>query len=270
MGIDSECHLMFTYIGDPIFNRKDTLIVIYQNCVSYKNYGRSQYVVEKYPYGDVAGRRKPCDFLKSISRVEDRGHMGDCIINGPPEDVQGPTIATLMTQFGIGRPLETNNIAQKIVENSKNLNLVYRLKNDTSEGRQLSFSHSMFKLTFSLARINKDHIKNIVIPVGIGKSGSIDDVWLTKYLPVIHKFSNEMKEFDKRVILISSEEVQNCLHQKYSDRSDEVAQYYRSLFVNLPLVHRYEFLCNDVTNHQDLEEEDTNFVINENASFLPM
>ena len=124
---------MSVQLTHEIFNNDDCCIVLNQNSLTYRNFGRCDYVVEKYPYGDVAGLRKPDKHMKMYARCEDRSIEGDCIINSPPHYVNGPTIATLITQFGIGRPFEHNNIAQKIVKNNRNKDLVTHLKKDSDE-----------------------------------------------------------------------------------------------------------------------------------------
>ena len=101
----SACKLMFNFIADDLFNNDDTCILVNQNCLSFKNFGRCQDIVTKDPYGDVAGLRKADRYLRLYAQFEDRGQEGDCIIKSPPPYSQGPTIVTLITQYGIGRPI---------------------------------------------------------------------------------------------------------------------------------------------------------------------
>lgn len=238
----SACKLMYAFLTDDIFNNEKTCIILNQNSLSYRNFGRCLDVVEKYSYGDVAGLRKPDKYMKMYSQYEDRGEEGDCIVKHPPHYFPGPTIVTLITQYGIGRPIEDNNIASKIVKNSRNNDLVSHLTGDSMERRCHLFNRSMFKLCVLMSSSSRDYIKNIIIPVGIGRSGKVDDIWLTKYLPVIHSFSLDMEKLGKRVILTLTQNVKQVLDEEFKHRNDNVVFHYKSIFVNLPVLAPSEFV----------------------------
>ena len=256
----SACKVMYAFVTDDMFNNEKTCIVLNQNSLSYRNFGRCFDTVKKYPYGDVAGLRKPDKYLKMYSQYEDRGEEGDCIVKHPPHYFPGPTIVTLISQYGIGRPIEDNNIAAKIVKNSRNTDLVSRLSNDSMERRCYLFNNAMFKLGVLMSSSSRDFIKNIVIPVGIGRSGNLDDIWLTKYLPVIHRFSLDMDKLGKRVIITLTENVKKVLDDEFKHRDDSVVFHYKSLLVDLPLLPHSEFVDKRKTSvkqqDSDWEEDD--------------
>ena len=254
----TACSLMHTYVTDDVFNAENTCIVLNQNSLSYRNFGRCFDIVEKYPYGDVAGLRKPDKYMKMYAQYEDFGQEGECVIKSPPHYKEGPTIATLITQFGIGRPIEDNNIAKKIVNKHRNKDLVQRLSKDSCEQRGHLFSQAMFRLGFFMSLSSRDHIKNIIIPSGIARSGEVDDIWLTKYLPVIHKFSIDMENIGKRVIILLSQTVRQMLEDQFKNRvdiKDEVMFQYKTLIGNLPLIDNNNFNCKK-NEDSDCEIED--------------
>ena len=235
---------MDAFLTDEIFNADDTCIVLNQNSLSYRNFGRCFDIVDKYPYGDVAGLRKPDKYMKIYA--EDFGQEGECVIKSPPHYKEGPTIATLITQFGIGRPIEDNNIAKKVIHKHRNKDLVYRLSKDSCEQREYLFGHAMFRLGFLLSLSSRDHIKNIIIPSGIARSGEVDEIWLTKYLPAIHKFSIDMENLGKRVVILLPHYVQELLEQKYKNCENvkhDVMFQYKTLIENLPVVDKNSFNC---------------------------
>ena len=250
---------MYAMLTNEVFNVENTCIVLNQNSLSYKNFGRCYDIVEKYPYGDVAGLRTPDKFMKSYARYEDFGQEGECVIKSPPHYAEAPTIATLITQFGIGRPIEDNNIAKKIVKNHRNQDLVNRLSRDTCERRGYLFDHAMFRLGFLLSSLSRDHIKNIIIPAGIARCGQVDDIWLTKYLPAIHKFSIDMEKLNKRVIILLSRNHVEKLKEEFKNRDDdhEAVFQYKNLIENLPLIDTDSFNCkteNDWENYPNTQE----------------
>ena len=196
---------MYVPPSDQVFNSEKNCIVLNQNSISYKNFGRCKDIIEKYPYGNVAGLRKPDETIKIYSRYEDCDQEGECIIKSPPYYVESPTIATLITQFGIGRPVEDNNITKNIIKNLQNQDLVNRLSRDSCERRRHLFGRAIFRLGFLLSSPTRDHIKNIIIPAGIARRGQVDDIWLTEYLPPIHKLSIDMEKLHKRVIILISQ-----------------------------------------------------------------
>ena len=111
----THCNIMHNLLTDEVFNNDSTCIILNQNSVSYRNFGRCLDVVEKYSYSDVAGLRTPDFYMKMYARYEDRDAEGECIFTSPPHYIQGPTVCTLITQYGIGRSIEDNNITQKII-----------------------------------------------------------------------------------------------------------------------------------------------------------
>lgn len=247
-------------VTDEVFNQENTLIVVNQNSLSYKNFGRCLEIILKYPYGDVAGLRKPDPILKLYSCLEGRDEEGDCIFKSPPHYKEGPTIATLITQFGIGRPFEENNVSSKVIEKSQDQDLVERLKRDTRQRRLTLFNKAMFKLGFLLSSTSRDFIKNIIIPTGIGRSGSLDDVWIRDFLPVIHRFSLEMSRLDKRVVLLLKDTVRNFASRDFKNRTNvdpNLFRQFKTLIHDLPCLTKEMYLGkeNSVEDDDDDEED---------------
>ena len=113
------------------------------NSVGCKNYGLAADLVDKYPYAETAGGRYCDSNLKCIAREEDRTPEGSCLIRPAPLYIKGPKIASLVTQFDLGRPYEENRLAQKIVRNCGQESFAKRLRHDTSENRLIHFNKAL-------------------------------------------------------------------------------------------------------------------------------
>ena len=189
----------------------------------------------------MAGLRNPDRYIKVYAQYLDRDQEGECIFSTPPHYVQGPTVCTLITQYGIGRPVEENNIAKKIIENSRSKQLVERLSEDSLERRIHIFNLAMTRMAALMRSSARHHIKTIVIPVGIARAGMVDKVWLTKYLPIIYDFSLKMKKLSKEVIITMSRSLLNILDDEIKgdtncDIDNNVVLYYKTSLVDLPVV----------------------------------
>ena len=212
----NSCKLVYSYLSDPVLRQKHLCLVTAANAISCKNFGCNKDIVQNYPYADVAGRRytKPgC----SYSCVKDRGVVGSAILNLPPNEEYSnlPLIATLITQYGIGKSIETNEYAKKSVQYSLDIEHVNSLRNDTEEQRLCNFSISLAQLKELLNSSERDYIQYVIFPLGIGRSGNIDEVWLGYYLPSILAFSKEIQ--GKTVCFAVNEEVFVNLDHKYKE-----------------------------------------------------
>ena len=106
--------LINAYLSDEKLNQEEILLVHVINSVGCKNYGLTADLVEKYSYSETAGARYCESDLKCIARDKDRSHEGLCLVPPSPLYMKGPKIATLVTQFGLGKPYEENGLVQKI------------------------------------------------------------------------------------------------------------------------------------------------------------
>ena len=206
--------LAFGHLSDDTFNNPEFCVVIIQNSVSLRNFGAADDIVRKYNYADVAGHRHPCPVLQYFARVEDRSREGSVHINNPPIYTDGPVIATLITQYGIGRAIEENVIAKKMIKNCVDLSVISHLEDDTVENRIIYFNKCLFNLAKQITKPECSYIKKVILPVGIGRRG-VDDVWLTKYMPIIYAFANDVGTTGKEVVLVVNKSYLNHLEKKY-------------------------------------------------------
>ena len=234
------CKLMFTSITNSMFDKPDVCLVISQNSVSCRNFGCVEGIVEKYPYSDVAGLRQAKPIMPSYSIANHRDGEGYVHLKKPKIYGDGPVVSTLITQYGIGRPVEDNNIAQKIIKSCPDAAITSHLKKDSMENRVNYFNKCMFNLAQLLRTLEYSYIKNIIIPVGIGRSAKVDDIWLTKYLPLIFVFCNDMKKYNKRVILTMSQSSET--DAIYESCNGQAAVYYKEL-KSLPVLTFKDFVC---------------------------
>ena len=102
-----------------------------------------------------------------------------------------PKIASLVTQFGLGRPYEENRLAQKIVRNCGQESFTKHLRHDTSDNRLIHFNTALNSLSASLKTSTYQDTNNFVLPIGIGCSG-VSEKWLCRYYEIIKKFAQDI------------------------------------------------------------------------------
>ena len=179
------------YVSDEKLNQEEVLLVHAINSVGCKNYGLTADIVDKYPYAETAGRRYCDSDLKCIAREEDRTPEGSCLIRPAPLYIKGPKIASLVTQFGLGRPYEENRLAQKIVRNCGQESFAKHLRHDTSDNRLIHFNSALKSLSASLKTSTYQDTNKVVLPIGIGCSG-VSEKWLCRYYEIIKKFAQDI------------------------------------------------------------------------------
>ena len=187
----SNLMLINGYLSDEKLNQEEVLLVHAINSVGCKNYGLTADIVDKYPYSETAGRRYCDSNLKCIAREEDRTPEGECLIRPTPLYIKGPKIASLVTQFGLGRPYEENRLAQKIVRNCGQESFTKHLRHDTSDNRLIHFNTALNSLSASLKTSTYQDINKVVLPIGIGCSG-VSEKWLCRYYEIIKKFAQDI------------------------------------------------------------------------------
>ena len=113
------------------------------------------------------------------------------MVRSAPLYIKGPKIASLVTQFGLGRPYEENRLAQKIVRNCGQESFVKRLRQDTSENRLIHFNKALKSLSVSLKTNTYQDTNKVILPIGIGCSG-VSEKWLCRYYEIIKKFAQDL------------------------------------------------------------------------------
>ena len=93
------------------------------------------------------------------------------MIHPTPLYINGPKIASLVTQFGLGRPYEENRLAQKIVRNCRQESFAKHLRQDTSDNRLIHFNSALNTLSASLKSAKYQDTNKVILPIGIGCSG---------------------------------------------------------------------------------------------------
>ena len=202
-------------LTDPVFASRRSCIVVPCNSLTLKNYGSTRVVVEKYPYGDVAGLRQPIPG-GSIACYRDRQLPGQIIVKRPEpiefppaqlldensqrllekkifENGEKPHICTIIPQYCIGEPIDCNNSISSSMLNQEEFEVVKeQIRGDTRFNRVLYFQRCLNKLA-KLIKTGKLDVKNVVFPIGIGHGGcSLKTYWLKKYIPLINYFSKQV------------------------------------------------------------------------------
>ena len=188
---DLSFKLINQHITSDKFVQDEVLLIHTISAVGCKNYGLTSDIVDKYKYAEVAGFRYTDPDIRSISCERDRGEEGSCIINKPPMYEKGPTVATLVSQYGIGKPLEENKIANKVLKTCHQESFTNRLRRDTLDQRVRNFNKCLFSLANKLKSTEYKYISKIILPIGIGR-GMVDERWLMEYFPILLQFIDDM------------------------------------------------------------------------------
>lgn len=207
------CKIAYGNLADDVFNYENMCILVGQNSVSTKNFGSTRDVCWKYPYANVTSKRIPN--LYGIAEEASRSREGTIEIRSPPLYILGPTVVTLITQYGIGKSVEENTYAQRIIKSCTDDHHVNKLKCDTNENRLKNFKECLTTLSDELLSKYCDYISAVVIPGGIGRSGRLDEVWLCQYLPLIGEFAINIRPTGKDVILACNSSYMRIMEEKY-------------------------------------------------------
>ena len=149
--------------------------------------------------------------LASYSCARDRGILRATVIKAKSQQDKSdlPVIATMITQYGIGKPVHCNDYAKNTILYSRDTDHVNQLSNDTIDQRITFFKSSLNMLKHQLNCSEFKHIEFVMFPLGIGRSGFIDDIWLTHYLSALFTFSNDLN--GRTVCLVVREELFSIL-----------------------------------------------------------
>ena len=78
-----------------------------------------------------------------------------------------------------------------------------RLAADTMVNRVKYFQKCLFSLSSQLKTGEEyRNISKIVFPAGIGRRGRVDEIWLSRYLPLIGAFACDMHKSSKEIVII--------------------------------------------------------------------
>ena len=135
--------------------------------VRCKNYGTNADLVHKYPYCDVLGMREVDPTLKCIAKECDRSVEWSCIEHISPLYTTGPKIASLVTQYGLGKPYDENVFARRIVKICIQESIVFHLYHDSGDNRLMYFYKSLQELKIILGSSDNSEINKVVLPIGI-------------------------------------------------------------------------------------------------------
>ena len=182
---------------DEIFCNRRVCLMNTTNSITCSNYGLSKVLMYNYPYADIVAKREMEPSLK-IAKKQFRSAPGTVEIRQDVEkNLCSPAIATLVCQYGIGKPFEDNLIAQYIVNRTYDLQHKRCLRDDTSQNRLTMFDNGMRKFSELIRSSEFNHIKLVVFPIGFGNRGMVDDHWIKFYLPLIADMFRYLRSIDK-------------------------------------------------------------------------
>ena len=192
-----DIKLIDANMSDEKLNQEEHLLVLSINSIGCKNYGMNSDVVHKYPYSDIVGQRYNDLDLKCIAKEEDRSREGCCIVSPPPLYRKGPLVASIVSQYGLGKPFDQNKMSQKIVRNCPQESFRQHLRQDTTDNRTLYFHAGLQKLANAIIHKIYPDVDKVIFPIGIGRR-SVDETWLCRYYELLKKFSRDIKPYGVR------------------------------------------------------------------------
>ena len=187
-----EIKLIDANISDEKLNQEKHLLTIAINSIGCKNYGMNNDIVHKYPYCNIVGQRYSNLDLKCIAKEQDRSREGCYIVSPPPLYKKGPLMASIVSQYGLGKPFDQNKVSQKIVKNCTQESFRQYLRQDTMDNRTIYLNTALQKLANALLHKIYPDIDKVIFPIGIGLR-SVDDTWLCRYYELVKKFSHDIK-----------------------------------------------------------------------------
>ena len=236
------CHLTYGSLSDTKFNKEHMCIVVSLNSITTKNFGCAYNLFKKYPYADIVGMRYSDNIFNNIAHEESQSPPGSVEICPPPIYLPAPTIASIVSQFGIGLPFEENKYAQKIANGCNDVKLVRNLSEDTAENRIKHFNRCLINLADELKTNHTKYLSVVIFPVGIGRRGRVDNIWLKYYLPLIGEFATDMQTYGKDCILVCNASYLRVLEKKYCEQSDYESNFSFQKLCSLPLVSIDDYL----------------------------
>lgn len=191
------------YLTDEEFCNNETCIVYPVNCISCVPYGMAKDISVKYKHASAYGERRPLYNLKRCV-PHDRPIPGSIhVSNRRAENL--PCIIAAAVQYGIGAPVENNEIAKSHIEKSKDRDMLTGLKEDTTQNRLIYFKKAIEAITRFIK--SSPEIARVVLPVGIGRTCvQRDEVWEETYLPIIEDLYENLKHYDVNVILVRNDQ----------------------------------------------------------------
>ena len=234
-----SCKLVYGSLTDETFNDENVCLVVSQNSVTLQNFGAAQDVALKYPYGDIVKSRSQHPTMRSICDQPSRSSEGSCHIREPPAYKKSPTVATLINQYGIGKPFDYNMVIRQIIHNCSDEDYVNKVMADTRMNRVNHFRSSLNNLLIELTHDHSKYLNLVLIPAGIGCSGRITPEWLLEYLPEIYYFGKELKALGKECLIVCKENYLNVLSHKYNDNTEASTAFKK--FKTLPVTDIYTY-----------------------------
>ena len=215
--IQLETQLCFGSLSDPKFNTNTNLLLVPQNCIALNNHGIAYDIVNKYAYSNIVRYRYSDPNVSYLADVNSRSDLGSVQLSTPPHYISGPIIANCFVQYGFRRPYDENVKLRSVINNFQEESLRENIKSDTSTQRVQNFKTVMSEISEKLVELQ--NISSVLIPIGIGRRGKVDEMWITHYLPIIADFSKKVKALSKDVVLVVNQSYLRYLERQYRNHS---------------------------------------------------
>lgn len=203
-------HVEIGRLTDSVYKTGNNVLVYATNSAAIKPFGLASDMSDVYPYGCPHLRRKRMYPGLDRCRLVDRQPPGYVNFTQAPANTDvnktWPGIACIITQYGIGKSIEHNQIAKDIAQRSRDFRHVNELMNDTEENRQLAFTSAIKSIVCALTQdeSNAKRYKNIILPAGIGRANFVDIIWKRNYLESIRWMASMLQEYNMSVVLLEA------------------------------------------------------------------
>ncbi len=198
-------------ITDPLYSHPDTALVQIINCVAVRPHGLSNTLAKVYPYCNSYSRRRPIGKLNRAMIIDrpKEGTIQVCL----PDHPHAPIVINVCGQFYMGKNIDVNIYAKRIIKQYLDDHLQKGLQLDTSENRIKWFREGLAALSKNI--YDRDiEVKQVVFPAFIG-CGLAGGNWQENYLPAIRSFARRVANYGVKVIVVKFQQ------NKKSDRDVE-------------------------------------------------
>ena len=184
---------------DAEYRKPKTCILYSVNSIMCKPFGVCKALHDKYAHEDAVTSRRSLTFVSRARRI-DRDMPGEIILQRSPDETS-PHLIALVTQFGYGDPYNDDVDENKKLAASTDYHYVNERKEDTEDNRLKHFQACIKKII--IFALGCEDLDTIVLPNGIGNRGLCNNLWKTKYLPVIQNMASRLQMSKIKVIVLT-------------------------------------------------------------------
>lgn len=190
-------------LTDQEYRKRDYCLIVNNAAIGSEKYGIVKDIYGKYPYGDIISTR---DKLKNPTRavLTDRKKPGSLVLCKPPgyPSTNLPCIGNITAQFGYGLEIENNEKVQRLLNIAGDDHFIENVQVDTADNRIQYFKTCIETLKLQAILRENDTIMEYILPLGIGRRGIADEIWMRFYFSEIQELCSFLITYGIRVSIL--------------------------------------------------------------------